>query len=487
MGEKMKPNMKKNQHENMIAVNGLFFASYKILNVLFPLVTSVYVARVLLPAGTGKVAYAQNIVTYFTLIAALGLPTYGTREIARSLNDKSKYYKTFWELFTINALSTTLCVVCYYSLCFLIPSFQSERLLHIVAGFSIILNYFNIDWLYQGREEYKYISIRGVIIKFLSVLILFFTVKDASDYVLYAGIQSIVLGGNNLVNMVGLKRRVGIPKTKLEIKKHIKPLLILFATSIAIELYTLLDTTMLGSLCADEIVGYYSYAMKTTKIVITVLAAMTTVMLPKLSEYYARKDKDAYMKLADNGLVFVLSASIPCAVILFANADLIIQFLYGVEYMGAHQAMMILSLLVVPISLSTFLGTQILCSSNHEKNMLMAVSAGAVTNVILNSFLIRLYQHNGASIASVISECVVALIEIIFVIRIVGLHFDRKVIFTALTGGIGVFLAINLVRLVITPVFWGLLFSSLLGICVYVIIFFILEKEIVLDLIHNKK
>ena len=152
-----------------VAINGLFFAGYRVLNILFPLITSVYVARVLLPSGTGRVAYAQNVVTYFTLLASLGLPTYGTREIARNLSSEEKYNETFFELISINTISTTIFAIAYYTLCFTIPSFRNDLQLYLVAGLAIVLNYFNIDWLYQGREEYKYIAIRGFLIKALSV------------------------------------------------------------------------------------------------------------------------------------------------------------------------------------------------------------------------------------------------------------------------------------------------------------------------------
>lgn len=478
-------NIEKNSGKK-IAINGLFFAAYKLLNVLFPLITSVYVARVLLPAGTGKVAYAQNIVTYFTLIASLGLPTYGTREIARVIEKKQEYNKTFWELFIINALSTSLCVLCYYSLCFLLPSFFIDRHLHIVAGLSIVLNYFNIDWLYQGREEYKYISIRGIIIKILSVILLFILVKEAKDYVLYAGIHCFVLGGNNLINIIGLRKRVGLCNTKLELSKHIKPLVILFATNVAIELYTLLDTTMLGAMCEDEIVGYYSYAMKTTKIIVTVLAAITAVMLPKLSDYHAKGNRSAYLTLANKGLQFVLLTSIPCAVLLFSNADLIIQFLYGIEYMGAEKSMMILSVLIIPISLSTYLGTQVFCSSNLERRMLIAVTVGALSNILLNSILIRMYQHNGASVASVVSECVVAIIEIIFAKTIVGLKYDFRLIITASVGAGAIYLVIMVIRQLMNEGFITLVLSSSFGLLTYICVIFLLYRKIVLDLIHKK-
>lgn len=422
------------QKKTSVAINGLFAAGYRVLNILFPLVTSVYVARVLLPSGTGRVAYAQNVVTYFTLLASLGLPTYGTREIARNLGSEEKYNKTFFELFSINTISTTICVIAYYVLCFTLPGFREDLLLYLVAGSAIVLNYFNIDWLYQGREEYKFIAIRGLLIKALSVVLLFFVVKKPSDYVTYAGIYCLVLGGNNFVNCLGLRRRIHFTKSRLEIKRHLKPIIILFATTIAIELYTMLDTTMLGIMCSDQVVGYYSYAMKTTKIIITVLTAATTVLLPRLSSFY-HESREKYNDLANKGIEFLFSVSIPIALYIYFNAYDIVVFLYSDHYAKAVESLKILALLIPFISFSTYLGIQILCSANREKDMLIAVSIGAITNVIMNAVLIPRFYQNGAAIASVGSEFLVMLCDSHFAKKIIRLHIPTKtVIMTAATS-----------------------------------------------------
>ena len=419
------------EKKNNITINGLFFVAYKVLNVLFPLVTSVYVARVLLPSGTGRVAYAQNIVTYFTLLAALGLPTYGTREIARTLGDDEEYNKTFFELFSVNAISTTLCVIVYYTLCFTVPTFRKDLDLYLVAGLAIVLNYINIDWLYQGREEYKYIAIRGVLVKATSVALLFILVKNPSDYVAYAGIYCLVLGGNNFANSIGLRHRIKFRKYHLNLKKHMKPIIILFATTIAIELYTMLDTTMLGVLSTNEIVGYYSYAMKTSKIIITVLAAATTVLLPRLSNYY-KTSKNKYEELANKGVSFLFAVSIPITIFLLFNANDVVLFLYGEHYFGAINTLKILSLLIVPIAFSTYFGVQILCSANMEKYMLISVCIGACTNIFMNAMLIPKYYQNGAAIASVASEFIVMMCDAFFVRRVIKICITKKLIVTTL-------------------------------------------------------
>ena len=452
---------------NSVAINGLFFAGYRVLNILFPLITSVYVARVLLPSGTGRVAYAQNVVTYFTLLASLGLPTYGTREIARNLSSEEKCNETFFELISINTISTTICAIAYYTLCFTIPSFSNNLQLYLIAGLAIVLNYFNIDWLYQGREEYKYIAIRGFLIKALSVALLFLVVKEQSDYVAYAGIYCLVLGGNNLVNCIGLKRRVHFTKRKLNLRRHLKPIIILFATTVAIELYTMLDTTMLGIICSDQVVGYYSYAMKTTKIIITVLTAATTVLLPRLSSTY-HVSRERYKSLANKGIAFLFSVSIPISAYMYFNAYDIVVFLYGNHYENAVETLKILALLIPFISFSTYLGAQILCSANCEKDMLIAVSIGAITNILMNAVLIPRFYQNGAAIASVASEFIVMLCDAYFVKRIIELRIPAKVVMVTVIISMSVIICTLIVHGHVSSMFLRLLFAGITMVMTFV-------------------
>lgn len=449
-----------------VAINGLFFAGYRVLNILFPLITSVYVARVLLPSGTGRVAYAQNVVTYFTLLASLGLPTYGTREIARTLSSEEKYNETFFELISINTISTTICAVAYYTLCFTIPSFRNDLQLYLVAGLAIVLNYFNIDWLYQGREEYKYIAIRGFLIKALSVALLFLVVREQSDYVAYAGIYCLVLGGNNFVNCIGLKRRVHFTKRKLNLKRHLKPIIILFATTVAIELYTMLDTTMLGIMCSDQVVGYYSYAMKTTKIIITVLTAATTVLLPRLSSTY-HISRERYKSLANKGIAFLVSVSIPISTYMYFNAYDIVVFLYGNHYENAVETLKILALLIPFISFSTYLGAQILCSANCERDMLVAVSIGAITNILMNAILIPRFYQNGAAIASVASEFIVMLCDAYFVKRIIELRIPIKTVMVTVVTSMSVAICTLIIHEYVSSMFLRLLIAGITMVVVF--------------------
>lgn len=471
--------------KNNIMINSLFFSAYKLFNIFFPLVTSVYVARVLQAEGIGKVAYAQNIASYFILIASLGLPIYGTKEIARCISKKSECNTIFFELLLINFIFTSICATIYYSLCFLIPKFHADFKLYFISGISILLNYFNIDWLYQGREEFKYIAIRGFIVKLFSTLLLFLLVKEQSDYIIYAGMQCIIIGGNNFINFLGLNKRISFNSKKLKPIRHLKSLIVMFATNVAIEIYTMLDTTMIGTLCEMTVVGYYSYSMKITKIVITVLIASITVLLPRFSKSFNEGDKILFNTLGNRAIIFLLFSSIPLSTVLFINADHVILFLYGEEYIPAIITLKILSIIIVPISFSTFFGVHILCSTGMELDMLKAVSIGAITNIILNILLISRYKQNGAAVASLISEIIVALVEFYFIKKIININIDKKEVVIIFLSEILLIITVILIRLLLRACTISLFVSSIIGMGVYLAIIFLFNYNEIRQIINK--
>ena len=411
--------------------NALFNVLYRMLNVFFPLITSMYVSRVLLSAGIGKVAYAQNIVQYFIIFASLGIPTYGAREIAKVRDSKSEYSKVFWELFVINALSTLACILVYYTFVFVNPMFDATRALNCVVGIVLTLNFFNIDWFYQGQEEYKYIALRSCIIKIVSLGSIFAFVKTQSDFIVYATIQSLATAGNYVFNFVHLKKYINRPVANIDFKRHMKPVLILLSATIAVELYTLLDTTMLGYLCTDSIVGYYTNSVKLVKMITTFISAISAVLLPRLSYYYGNGEKKLFNQVVSTSTKMMIWITIPCSIGLFFVSDYVITLFFGQDFTPAISITKILCILIFAISLNNLFGTQILVTVGKEKLLLVSVMAGAITNLILNSILIPRIQANGAALASASSEIVVLLFTFVFALKNVEFAFDRP-FFTSL-------------------------------------------------------
>ena len=172
--------------------NSVFNVIYTCANILFPLITSMYVARILMESGVGRVAYAQNIASYFTTFAALGLPTYGVRKIAQCRDNQVELNRTFSELFLINMISTTVSCVAYIIVVVTIDNSMMTVPLAIASGLAVFFNYLNIDWLYQGEEEYTYITLRSIAVKIVSFVSVVLFVNTATLALSYFGVAPLL-------------------------------------------------------------------------------------------------------------------------------------------------------------------------------------------------------------------------------------------------------------------------------------------------------
>ena len=256
---------------------------------LFPLVTFPYVSRVLGPENVGKVNYASSIVQYFAIFAALGTATYGMREAAKVRDDAQKLNQLVKEVFVINLLSTLASYALFFMAVFLVPNFAGYRILLLVSCTSILFTTLGMDWVYNALEEYAYITVRSLCFLFVSLVLLFVFVRNRNDYIQYAAVTVISSVGSNVLNFIHLRKKISFRGgSRMELKKHLKPVFILFATAVAISLYTILDTTMLGFISGDEETGYYSAAIKLNRIVISVITAVGFVLRPRLSKIMRR-------------------------------------------------------------------------------------------------------------------------------------------------------------------------------------------------------
>ena len=411
-----------------LAKNSIFNMAYKGFTALFPLVTTTYISRVLLPEGVGKVAYANTIVSYFVLIASLGLPSYGVKAIAQNDETKEQRSRTFFELFFINLIATLLCIAAYFLFVNQFAHFVDRRALFNVMGLMLILNIFNIDWFYQGMEEYSYIATRSVVVKVLSFVLMLIFVKDREDYLIYALILCIATAGNNLLNAVQLRKYITVSvlspgKCKggaavgrgetaegLHPGHHMRPVLILLASTIATEIYTMLDTVMLEYFHGDTCVGYYSNAVKIVRMTYTVVIALVAVFYPRISMYYKQKNQAGCNELISRGTKILLLLALPCAVGLLLTAESIVPLLFGDAFLPAVSTLRILSILVLVFSIAYFLGHIILTAMGMERMILRATIVGALMNAVANFLLIPGLKQDGAAIASVLSEVTVTVI-----------------------------------------------------------------------------
>lgn len=396
-----------------IKINYIFNTILTLSNFLFPLITFPYVARILGPEGIGKVNYAFTVAAYFIMIAQVGIPIYGIKEISKVRDNKQHLNKVFSELFTINTMMTAFTVLMYTIIFLFNTKMQAEQTLFFVVGISVFLSLFTIDWLYSGLEEYKFIAMRSIFVKFFSVIMLFALVHEADDYIIYAIITVLATVLTNALNLFAARRKIRFTFKNLDLRRHSKPIMSLTLAGLVGSIYANLDIILLGNMVGDKYVGFYSTGRKITGIMTTIIGSLGTVLIPRLAFYLDKGMKEEYNTLAQKSLNFIYFLSFPSIIyIIFMSQD-ILQFFGGDKFSVASFSLQLLALQVLMTSLATFYGFQIVLAHNDEKSMVKANIFGAVVNLVLNLILIKTLYHNATSISIVISETTVVLVLIL--------------------------------------------------------------------------
>lgn len=397
--------LKKNAALNMVKT---------IMGLIFPLITFPYASRILQPSGLGKVNFAHSIISYFSMIAALGINTYAVREAAKLREDKAALTKFVKEILTINMTSTVIAYLLLSFTILFVPYFSEYRVLLVVCSGTILFTTLGMDWLYTALEEFSYITIRSILFQFLSLILLFVFVHTQEDYLKYASISVISSVGSNICNFIHARKYISITeKIKKTLRHHLKPIFTLFAMSVAVSIYTALDTTMLGFIAGDEQVGFYTAATKINKIVLAIITAASAVLLPRLSYYISQHENEQFFNLSAKALNLIILLSLPCAVGLSLVARPVILLLSGVSYESAIPVMQIMNPIIVAISLSGLIGIQIFMPLGKEKLTLVSVILGAVINFTLNLILIPKHGALGAGVATICAESSVTLFQLI--------------------------------------------------------------------------
>lgn len=472
-----------------IIKNACWNALYKGFTAFFPLVTAAYVGRVLMPEGIGKITYANTIVSYFALLASMGIPNYGIKAIARCGENRNERDKTFSELFWINFISTLVFIVLYYMVVNYISYFNDKRSLFNLMGMMLILNIFNIDWFFQGIEEYGIIAMRGTIVKLLSFIAILIFIREKTDEYKYALILCVALAGNYLFNILKARKFVNLSLCNLHLKKHMKSVIVLLASTLATEVYLMLDTIMLEYFYGESYVAYYSSSMKIVRTSYTLVIALITTLFPRISYYLSQNKKKESDILLTQGLKIIILFALPATSGLIIMADYIILVLFGNQYIPSIRVLRILGILLCVFSVAYLLGHLVLMAAGKEKYIVRATILGAVVNLFLNIVLIPQFRECGAAVASVISEIIVTTILIISSIHYykicVSLRFIISIV-GALILMIGILLFLR-----------GILEVSTLNLAViivcsigsYMVGLFLLKNEFVMEsykLIKNK-
>lgn len=399
-----------------LKVNYILNISRTVLSTLIGLLVFQYVNKTLGVDAVGKYEYANSIITYFVLFSSLGIPMYGIREIARVRDNELIRTKVFLELLSILLLTTIISYSLLFFLIFNINSLNNYKEILILISPLIFLTNIGVEWFFQGIEDQLYITVRFIIIKAITLTLLFLLVKTENDVLTYAAIMTFSTAGSNIFNFFYIKKFINLALIKfkdLNIKKHLKGILTIFLATISVSIYVQMDNTLLGYLVGDKYVGLYSTSNKLIRFAILFITTLGSVMLPRLSNLYENKDFKSYNTYLEKTLKYILFLSIPISVIFFSFSDYIIEFMAGKEFLGSIIPMKILSPLVVIIGLAYFLAFMVLYPQGEERLYTLVVFISAIISIVLNIIFIPKYFHFATAWVNLIVEFLAVIIMII--------------------------------------------------------------------------
>lgn len=395
--------------------NFLYNVVYQILVLILPLITVPYISRVLGAEGIGIYSYTYSIAYYFMIIAMLGLNNYGNRTIAKVRDDKEKLSKEFWSIYFFQLITSSIMIIAY--IIYVSFFMQQYKIIAFVQIMYVISAAFDINWFFFGIEKFKLTISRNLIIKICSLVLIFIIIKSPLDVWKYTAILSGSTLFSNIVLFSFLRRYITFAKiSKKDIVRHIKPNLMMFLPVIAVSIYKIMDKIMLGSISSVVEVGYYENAEKITHLPLTLITALGTVMLPRVSNMLSNNQEDKVKKTIEKTMPFVMFLAFPMVFgILAISKDFTILFL-GNEFIKTGYLIQLLAITIIFLSWGNVIRTQYLIPKEKDKEYIVSAFLGAIVNFVLNLFFIPKLQSIGACIGTIVAEFIVAFYQT-FIIR----------------------------------------------------------------------
>lgn len=475
-----------------LSINAFLNGLRNCLNLIFPLITFPYVSRILTVNGVGIYNFSNTYVGYFLLIAGLGISTYGIREGAKYRDNRFKFELFANQIFSINIYSTLLSYVLLLLTIFLFKNLHSYTVCILIFGIQIIFTTIGTEWIYTIYEDFSYITIRSILFKIVSIILLFLLVKKPTDYYWYAGITVFASVGSNLLNYVHLRQFISLRFTnKINWRKHLKPILIIFASQLAVNIYVYSDNTILGLLKDDYAVGIYSISVKIYTIAQGMLTAVLAVTIPRLATLYGKGLFKKFNKLLDNLIYTLLILAIPAAIGLAMLSKNIVTIIASAKYAPSVMPLQLISFAIIFSILSWIFSECILIPAKRERYVLKSTIITACFNVVLNFVLIPLWSYNGTALSTVLSEMIAAIMNAYYsrdILKNAKIYKHMvKLITDIVLGCIGIIVVCLLVREFISNIILQLIVSVPISIIVYGIVLICVKDKTMLQFIEYLK
>ncbi len=381
---------------------------YQVLSLLLPLITAPYASRVLGVDGIGIYSYTHSWVMYFSIFAALGTVSYGSREIARNRDNRETRSQLFWEIAILTFLTSIVCLLAWGVWIL----FNKEyTIYYVILTLALFGTMFDISWLYAGLEQFKYTVSLNLLFKVLGAVCIFTFVKNQTDLWIYVMILSLTQTLANISLWIYVPKFVNkVSLRSIRLKKHFHETLVYFIPTIAISVYTILDKTLIGLITKDTSEnGNYEQATKIINIAKTVsFVGINMVLQSRISYLFSEKKYDKIRKHIDISLDYVFFISTGLVFGIAAIAEKFVPVYYGDGYEKTIELLKYMSPLVLIVGISNCLGSQFYNPAGLRAKSAKFIVCGSLINLCLNIILIPILKSEGAVIATVIAEIIIS-------------------------------------------------------------------------------
>lgn len=470
------PNLKKNYALSTV---------YQILTMLIPFITAPYISRILGADGVGIYSYTNSIQMYFSMFAALGTVSYGSREIARHRNNKEERSQLFWEIETLTVLTSFVCLFAWGIFVLLSMVY---KVYYAILTFALLATLFDISWFYIGMEQFKYTVAQNSIFKILGVIALFLFVKKPSDVHIYILIMALTTLLGNMSMWIYLpKFIIRVPLKTIKLKRHFKETLAYFIPTIATSVYTVLDKTLIGLITKEDAQnGYYEQATKIINMAKTLtFSSLNSVLGARISYLFAEKRIEEIKRRIHFSMQYILFMGIGICFGLIAVSKRFVPLFFGAGYEPVIELLYLLSPIVIIIGISNCLGSQYYNPAGLRTKSAKYIIVGSVVNLIFNLILIPLYQSKGAVVATLIAECIITILYMCNCNKYCQWSELIKAGWKKLVAGIMMLVGISTIDGNLPLNIMGIIIILAFGIGIYCITLFLLKDNLIMDLINK--
>ena len=469
-----------------IKKNFLYNLAFQIVSICLPIVLAPYLARVLGAEKVGISAFTLSVVEYFILLANLGISSFGQREVAMYQDNRAKYSKIFWDLIVYRVIIGSISLIAYG---FFVLTATQYQAIYAILVINLLGNIFDVTWLFQGLEEYKYLSVRNIIIKIAFTILVFILVKTPADLNLYVFLNGLSI----LVSAAAVWIKIPSTIDKIELKKvrplrYTKDTFIFFLPQIATMVYTVLDRTMLGLFDTTQIEnGYYEQAYKIVFVATTAIISMNVVMSPRMSFLY-KKGKIAELKTRlRKSLRFSLFAAVPVTFGIMAVASSFVPWFFGEGYDRVAEILPYFSSIILIIALSNCIANQCLTPCGMRGKSAAALWVCAGLNVICNLILIPKMMCMGAVIGSIVAEFSITVSFFYLAKDYVNALTTFKDSIKYFIAAIVMYFSVCFIKQFLPNTIPATIIESMIGATIYGVLLLVLRDKLVFDYITYYK